>query len=112
MTATRSVTKNRIFAAAYAGTRPFGVEVFAPATARAISAAMLVHDLRNPGAVANPAVPVAHPYDRLAATAVHGGLWRAPWSIRSALPLAVIAGGTRRLSTAVVRRGTKLAPWS
>jgi hypothetical protein len=97
MTVTRSVTRNRLFAAAYAGTTPFGVEVFAPATSRAISAAMLVHDLRHADAAANPGVPVPHPYDPLAATAVHGGLWRAPWSIRSALPLAVVAGGARRL---------------
>ena len=53
--------KNRAFAAAYAGSRWFGMEVFAPATANALMAALLVHDLRNPAAGANPAVTALQP---------------------------------------------------
>ena len=38
---TRSVTKNRLLAAAYAGARHFGVEIFEPSTTRVLMAAML-----------------------------------------------------------------------
>ena len=44
-TRTRSVTRNRVLAAAYAGAGRFGVEVFEPATTKALMAALLVHDL-------------------------------------------------------------------
>ncbi len=72
-TKTRSVTKNRALAAAYEGAPRFGVEAFAPATTRALMAALLVHDLcagdsasagsplagRSPRR--RPRWPVAHP---------------------------------------------------
>ncbi len=85
-TRTRSVTSNRVLAAAYAGAGRFGVEVFEPATSRALMAAMLVHDLRQPPA------PLAHPDDLLAEGAAHGGFWRVPYSPRSVLTLAAAAG--------------------
>ncbi|WP_284284871.1 hypothetical protein [Arsenicicoccus piscis] len=46
-TRTRSVTKNRALAAAYAGAHWFGIEVFEPATSNTLMAALLVHDLRG-----------------------------------------------------------------
>ena len=49
-TRTRSVTKNKVLAAAYAGAASFGVEVFEVDTSRALMAALLLHDLRNPSA--------------------------------------------------------------
>ncbi len=48
-TRTRSVTKNRLLAAAYAGAHRFGVEVFEPATTKTLMAALLVHDLHTGG---------------------------------------------------------------
>lgn len=89
-TRTRSVLKNRVLAAAYAGAALFGVETFEPATSRALMAALLVHDLRTfePGTVAE--------HD-LTAAAVHGGLWRVPWETRTALPLAVVRGAPAML---------------
>ena len=108
-TRTRSVLKNRVLAAAYAGASLFGVETFEPATSRALMAALLIHDLRvhratitrdaQPaeavGAAAAPVNgrrhgPIAE-HDMTAA-AVHGGLWRVPWETRTALPLAVLRG--------------------
>ncbi len=86
-TKTRSVTKNRALAAAYEGAPRFGVEAFAPATTRALMAALLVHDLC---AGDNPAR--AHPWQDEAHAAAHGGLWRIPYAPRSALPVAAMLG--------------------
>jgi hypothetical protein len=87
-TATRSVTRHRMLLAAYLGARYFGVEVFAPATTRALMAALLVRDLHSPPAAAE---------DALARSAAHGGLWRIPYELRSALQLAAVAGLPRSL---------------
>ncbi len=85
-TRTRSVLKNRILAAAYAGAHLFGAEMFEPATTRTLMAALLVHDLR----AGQPAQ--AHPWQDEAQAAAHGGLWRIAYAPRSALVLAAVAG--------------------
>jgi len=92
---TGSVLSNRMMAAAYRSAATFGVEAFAPATASSLMAALLVHDLRNPQAAANPATPLAHPLQLLADAANHGGLWRMPFAARSALPVAALIGALR-----------------
>ena len=85
-TSTRSVTSNRVLAAAYAGARTFGVEVFPPATSRVLMAALLVHDLRTGG------VEAPHPDDVFAAQAAHGGLWRLGYDLRSVIGIAAVRG--------------------
>ncbi len=85
-TRTRSVVRNRALAAAFAGAHRFGVEVFEPATAHTVMAALLVRDLARPP-VAHP-----HPWQDEAEAAVHGGLWRAAYEPRSALGLAALLG--------------------
>ncbi|MET7423409.1 hypothetical protein [Dactylosporangium sp. NPDC005555] len=85
-TRTRSVLKNRLLAAAYAGAHRFGIEIFEPATSNTLMAALLVHDLH----VARP--PQVHPWQDEAFAAAHGGLWRQPYSPRSALGIAVLFG--------------------
>ena len=85
-TSTRSVTTNRLLAAAYAGAQVFGVEVFAPQTSRTLMAALLVHDLRT-----GPAA-VDHPDELFTQQAAHGGLWRMPYAPRSVLGLAAVRG--------------------
>jgi hypothetical protein len=85
-TRTRSVLRNRALAAAYAGAHVFGVEVFEPATANTLMAALLVHDLRD------PLPPQEHVWQEEAHHAAHGGLWRAPYAPRSALGLAALIG--------------------
>jgi hypothetical protein len=85
-TRTRSVTKNRALAAAFAGAHRFGIEVFDPATSNTLMAALLVHDLHVPP----PAHP--HPWQDEAHAAAHGGLWTAPYAPRSALGLAALLG--------------------
>jgi len=91
-TRTRSVVRNRALAAAFAGASRFGVEVFEPSTSNTLMAAMLVHDLRNPASVANPATPLVHPLELLWSGAAHGGLWRNAFAPRSVLGLAVVLG--------------------
>ena len=86
-TRTRSVTKNRALAAAYAGAHRFGVEVFEPATCTVLMAALLVHDLNTGGGAAG-----AHPWQDEAHGAAHGGLWRIAYAPRSALGLAALLG--------------------
>ncbi|HEX6872614.1 MAG TPA: hypothetical protein VF163_16070 [Micromonosporaceae bacterium] len=85
-TRTRSVVKNRLLAAAYAGAHRFGIEVFEPATSNTLMAALLVHDLR----VDRPAAE--HPWQEEAFAAAHGGLWRQPYAPRSVLGIAVLLG--------------------
>jgi len=83
---TRSVTKNRILAAAYSGARHFGIEVFPAETTRVLMAALLVHDLNRP-ARADDA-----PESLFSSQAAHGGLWSAAYEPRSALGVAALAG--------------------
>ena len=85
-TRTRSVTSNRLLAAAYAGAHLFGVEIFEPATSNRLMAALLVHQLRKP----RPAAPAA--WTDEAAGAAHGGLWRIAYQPRTALGLAAVRG--------------------
>ena len=89
---TTSVTKNRMLAAAYRGAPAFGVEIFEPGTTRVLTAALLVHDLRNQSSAAHPAAPLRHPYDLFVEGAAHGGIWRLPHQPRSILPLGLIRG--------------------
>ena len=90
-TRTRSVTKNRILAAAYGGAHRFGVEVFEPATCKTLMAALLVYDLHTGGGPAQD-----HPWQDEAHAAAHGGLWRIAYAPRSALGIAALLGARRR----------------
>jgi hypothetical protein len=91
-TRTRSVVRNRLLAAAFAGAHRFGVEVFDPSTSNTVMAAMLVHDLRtNASAMAG-----GHPVDLFWRGANHGGLWRLAYAPRSVLGIAVVLGGIQR----------------
>ena len=94
-TRTRSVTKNRVLAAAYVGAHWFGAEMFEPATTRTLMAALLVHDLN-----ATPPLRV-HPEQLFSDGAAHGGLWRAAYEPRSALGIAALAG----LPSVLIGRG-------
>ncbi len=86
-TRTRSVLKNRALAAAYAGAHRFGIEIFEPATANTLMAALLVADLLSDSGPAH-----VHPWQDEEHAAVHGGLWRSPYQPRSALGLAAVFG--------------------
>jgi len=89
---TGSVTSNRAFAAAYAGARHYGAEIFAPETTNALMGVLLVHDLCCESSVANPDTPLANPLELFMSGANHGGLWRSPMQIRSVLDIAAVRG--------------------
>jgi hypothetical protein len=91
-TRTRSVVKNRALAAAYAGAGQFGIEVFSPATANTLMAALLVRDLWDPQSAADPGRQLHNPMDLFTDAANHGGLWRAAYEPRSVLSLAAVLG--------------------
>jgi hypothetical protein len=95
-TRTRSVLRNRVLAAAYAGAYRFGIEVFDPSTSNTLMAALLVHDLRRPGAAAHPATALVHPLELFWQGANHGGLWRNAYEPRSVLGVAVALGMVQR----------------
>lgn len=90
---TRSVVRNRLFAAAYAGAGRFGVEIFDPGTAATLMAGLLVHDMYADAPLGersqNEPVPA---WQAEAYAAAHGGLWRIPYEPRSALGLAAVTG--------------------
>lgn len=87
-TNTRSTLKNKALAAAYKGAYHFGVEIFEPATANALMAALLVYDLRR----GNTGMAGRHPAELFMENAAHGGLWRIAYEPRSALPFAAVLG--------------------
>lgn len=91
-TTTHSVTKNPLLRAAFNGAHLFNVEAFQPETTNALMAAMWIHDLRNPKALANPNNQLDHPLELLMNGANHGGMWNAAYLVRSALPFAAIYG--------------------
>lgn len=93
-TRTRSVVRNRLLAAGYAGAHRFGVEIFDPSTSSTFLAALLARDLATPQA--DPAAPGGHPADLFWSAANHGGLWRSPYEPRSVLGIAVLLGMIRR----------------
>ena len=95
-TRTASVVKNKMLAAAYRGAAPFGVEIFEPETSRALTFAMLVHDLRAPAASARPDSPLDHPYRLFTEGAAHGGIWNLGHEPRTVLPLALLRGAIAR----------------
>jgi hypothetical protein len=90
---TQSVHKNPIMEQRQRLTAHLGIGTFDAATSQAIAAAILVHDLRNPNAPANPQVPIGHAHEIFMFAANSGGLWRVPLEPPSSLPIL------RRLET-------------
>lgn len=86
-TRTASVHSNPVMEQRQRLTARLGIETFDADTSRALAAAVLVHDLRNPASAANPAVPLAHPHESFMAAANPGGRWRVPLEPGSALPV-------------------------
>ena len=64
-----------------------GLETFDAATSQALAAAILVHDLRNPRAAANPGVALTHPHEIFMFAANPGGRWRIPLDPNAAVPV-------------------------
>lgn len=86
-TRTGSVHKNPVMEQRQRLTSRLGAEVFDADTSRALGAAMLVHDLRNPESPANPAVSLQHPHEAFIFAANPGGRWRMAFDPGSAVPV-------------------------
>jgi len=83
-TSTASVVSNKQFAWAYDGMpyfKPF--EIFQQDTSNAVMAAILIHDLNNSKAVANPHVQLENPLELFREASFHGGVWRAGYKVGS-----------------------------
>eukprot|EP00040_Diaphanoeca_grandis_P008720 m.46200 g.46200 ORF g.46200 m.46200 type:complete len:523 (+) comp20171_c0_seq2:192-1760(+) len=89
--ATHSVMKNKLLAAAYEGTKYFPpIEVFEPNTSNAVMTLMLLHDLNNGNSAAHPTTKLDNPLNLFTEGAMHGGFWRLGFSIRSVAELSAI----------------------
>ncbi len=86
-TATISVIHNKTFAWAYGGMPSFGFEIFKQETTNAVMSAVLVHDVLNDKGPKNPTnrrkFGVDNALKLFSSESVHGGLWRAPYTVDS-----------------------------
>ena len=89
-TDTHSVTKNKILANTYKGAHHFGIEIFAPDTSAALLAALMVHDLNADRPT------VSNQWEHESSGAASGGLWRQPYRVGTALPVAALLGTVKR----------------
>lgn len=90
-TSTASVTSNRSFAWAYDGMpyfRPYEIPV--QDTSNAVMAALLIHDVRNKAAPANPSYPLKNPLELFKFNSFHGGLWRSGYTINTIGEVSVL----------------------
>lgn len=85
---TVSVRKNKLLAAAYDGCRRFGIEIFHPQTSSALMTTLLLHDIFFP----NSKPSSDHPFGLFMHGAVHGGMWRLPYLLRSCVEVAAVMG--------------------
>jgi len=90
-TATVSVTSNRQFAWAYDGMpffKPF--EIFEQDTSNGVMSAILIHDLNNPKAAANPDFVLHNPLELFKYNSFNGGVWRNAYKVGSVGEVSVI----------------------
>jgi len=73
---TDSVLSRKILRATYQGAPTFGLQPFEIKTANLAATAMLLRDLFDADAPANPKRKLANPVELHAANAIHGGFWR------------------------------------
>lgn len=93
-TATASVVSNASFAAAFEGMGRFTpMEIMREETSRAVMAALLIHDIRNPEAVANPKnkLPDNNPIHLMMSGSFHGGIWRGAYKFDTIGTVAVVS---------------------
>jgi hypothetical protein len=104
ITRTRSLS-HPLFEAAFIGAPRFGVRIFDPATTRALSGLLILHDLLNDAAPGSPA-RVAAPAERAAALhsqQIHGGIYNLPYPLEHAIRVAALIGMGQRPSVLLGR---------
>jgi len=83
-TATASVLSNALFALGYKGMvnmKP--MEITYQETSNSVMASLLIRDVRDPTAAANPKTPLKNPLCLFTDNAWHGGCWRTGWKFCS-----------------------------
>lgn len=94
ITRTRSLS-HPLFSAAFLGAAEFGVRIFDPATTRALSGLLMLHDLLNPnapGAVGAPSMDARAKADALLAQQIHGGVYGMPYVLEGVIRVAALVG--------------------
>jgi hypothetical protein len=94
ITRTRSLS-HPLFEAAFIGAPRFGVRIFDPATTRALSGLLILHDLLNPTAPGAAALQTNDPRQKATALfsqQVHGGIYSLPFVLEHAIRAAAVIG--------------------
>jgi hypothetical protein len=94
ITRTRSLA-HPLFQAAFIGAPRFGVRIFDPATTRALSGLLILHDLLCPTAPGAAAVQPSDPRLKaslLLSQQVHGGIYSMPFVLEHAIRAAAVIG--------------------
>jgi len=102
-TTTRSVFKNKLFAAAYAGFKHFDGEAFFSKTTNAMMTAALINDLNDEKSAANPDKHLDNPLELFMHSSNHGGLWRIAYQTKSVLLYSVMMGSLKALKKKLVK---------
>lgn len=105
ITRTRSLA-HPLFQAAFDGAPKFGVRIFDPATTRALSTLLLLHDLLNPEAPGSRANAEADPRRKAAnvfSQQIHGGIHSLPFELENAIKVAAVLGLAGRPSLVLPR---------
>lgn len=98
ITRTRSLS-HPLFEAAFVGAPKFGVRIFEPATTRALSGLMVLHDLLNPQAPGAAARRFDSERDKaraLLSQQIHGGIYNLPYALEPAIRAAAVIGMARK----------------
>ncbi|MET0286668.1 MAG: hypothetical protein ABW352_19465 [Polyangiales bacterium] len=91
VTRTRSLS-HPLFSAAFLGASQFGVRIFEPATTRALSGLLMLHDLLNPNSPVALAQGDAARASALHTQQVHGGIYGLPWALEGVIRVAAVVG--------------------
>lgn len=99
VTRTRSLS-HPLFNAAFLGAERFGVRIFDPATTRALSGMLMLHDLLNPAApgAAGRLAPAREKASAVLSQQIHGGIYTLPFVLEGVIRAAAVVGLSSRPS--------------
>ncbi|HEY6881697.1 MAG TPA: hypothetical protein VI299_26905 [Polyangiales bacterium] len=95
ITRTRSLS-HPLFNAAFLGASQFGVRIFDPATTRALSGLLMLHDLLNPSAPTARAESALDKARAVSSQPIHGGIYGLPWELEGVIRVAAVVGLANR----------------
>jgi hypothetical protein len=97
ITATKSL-EHPLFQAAFIGAPKFNIHIFEPATTRALSALLMLHDILGEGSREQE-------LDALNRRQIHGGVYSHPWFFDQAIRAGAVIGLSRRPDLLLKLRG-------